>query len=130
MSWRKDQKSEITVVTAVAPAVIKTTQTSNAIDLQGYSAATVVLHVGTVTDGTHTPKLQESDTTTSGDFTDVAAANLSGTFAALESDTMQRIGYIGRKRYVRVVITVAGSPSTGGAYSACVVRGRPQSLPQ
>jgi hypothetical protein len=48
--------------------------TGTGVDLQSYESAEVVITVGTITDGTHTPKLQESATSNSG-FTDVAAGD-------------------------------------------------------
>jgi hypothetical protein len=74
---------------------------------------------GAITDGTHTPKLQESDVSGSG-FTDVVAADQIGTLAALAANTVQQVSYIGAKRYVRVVVTVSGA-TTGGFYTAYVV---------
>lgn len=128
MSWRNDLNKDIASATSLAPAVRTTTANGTGVDLQGFGAAMVVWNVGTITDGTHTPKLQESDDNST--FTDVAAGDLSGTHAALVSSTNQEIGYTGRKRYIRAVTTITGSPSTGGAYAALVVRGNAKSLPQ
>lgn len=128
MAYRNDLNKEVAVAQSLAPAVRTATANGTGVDLSGYNAAMVLWNVGTITDGTHTPKLQESDDNST--FTDVAAADLSGSHAALTSSTLQEIGYIGRARYVRAVITVSGSPSTGGAYSASIIRGRARTLPQ
>ena len=95
-------------------------------DLQGFDGGVVVFAVGTITDGTHTPKVQESDDDST--YTDVAAADLEGTLAALASDVNQRVGYKGNKRYIRDVSTVGGA-STGGVYAGVVVRGLPHRAP-
>lgn len=128
MAYRKDLNKDVAAATSLAPAARTSTANGTGVDLQGYGAAMVVWNVGAITDGTHTPKLQESDDNST--FTDVAAANLSGTHAALTASTNQEIGYIGRSRYIRAVVTVTGSPSTGGVYAALVVRGRAKTLPQ
>lgn len=76
-----------------------------------------VFHQGAITDGTHTPKLQESDDDSS--WSDVAAGDYTTALAALVADAQQATSYKGTKQYVRPVITITGSPSTG-AISGCV----------
>lgn len=122
----RDLKSNIGVVQSIAPAAITATASGAGIDLQGFNSACVVFHPGTITDGTHTPKVQESDDDST--YTDVAAADLQGTLAALASDTIQRVGYKGTKRYIRAVSTVAGA-TTGGVYGAEVILGNPALAP-
>ena len=81
-----------------------------------------------VTAGDFTTKLQESDTTTSGDFADVAAADLLGTFpASLAADSVYKVGYVGTKRYVRTVTTKNGGTSV--AAGIMVVIGHPSDAP-
>lgn len=128
MSYREDLNKELSVAQSLAPAVRTSTANGTGVDLSGYGSAMVLWNVGTITDGTHTPTLQESDDNST--WANVAAADLSGSHAALTSSTLQEIGYIGRARYIRAVITITGSPSTGGAYSASIIRGRARTLPQ
>jgi len=109
--------------TAIAPAAKTSTSNGSSVDLAGYQSALVVLVVGTITDGTHTPKLQECDDNSS--WADVAAGDLEGSFVALTSSTNQYIGYKGHRRYVRVVVTVSGA-TTGGVYGAAVIKGQAQ----
>lgn len=122
----RDIKSNLGIATSLAPATRNATANGTGVDLQGFNAAMVVLQVGAITDGTHTPKLQESDDNAA--FTDVAAADLIGEFAQLAANTNQRVGYRGAKRYVRVVATVVPG-ATGGAYGALVVKGEPNHAP-
>jgi hypothetical protein len=117
---QKDLKSLINVQKSLAPAAVTATATGSAVDTAGYESATVVLDVGTITDGTHTPKLTEC-ATTGGSYTDVAAADLLGSFAALATGVTQKVGYIGSKQFLKVVVTVAGSPATGGVYGGLIV---------
>lgn len=130
MTWRKDLDKEISVGVSIATAAIKTTtSTGTGVDCSGYQRVAVVFIPGAITDGTHTASIEESDSSGSG-YTAVAAADTSGTPGALVASTPLELGYLGRKRYVRAVVTVTGSPSTGGYYNAVVIRGGARSLPQ
>lgn len=127
-----DLHNAISSAATINPAAARTTTTNGTgVDCANYAAATVVLVNGTVTDGTHTPKIQHSDDNST--FADADTADISGTFTALTSSStagsVQEVSYIGTKRYIRCVMTVTGSPSTGGLYSAVVVRGRPRTMP-
>lgn len=77
---------------------------------------------GVVTDGTHTPTIEESADGSTG-WATVAAADTVGTLAALATGVVQRVGYIGIKRYIRAKVTVTGSPATGAVMGAMVIRG-------
>jgi len=115
-----DNKQTQDVKTSLAPAARTSSANGTGIDLAGFPSATVAFIVGAITDGTHTPKVQESDDDST--YTDVAAADLIGSLAALAASTNQRVGYRGTKRYIRAVSTITGSPSTGGVYAAVVIR--------
>ncbi|GGO55228.1 hypothetical protein SAMN05444398_103281 [Roseovarius pacificus] len=125
----RDIAANIGVVQAVAPAVLSATNTSAAIDLLGFGAAALVINTGAiVSSGDFTAKLQESDTTETGDFTDVAAEHLVGDQpASLAADSVVKQGYIGNKRYIRTVITKNGGTSI--AAGAVIVKGRPSEAP-
>lgn len=122
----RDLQSKIDPVRSVAPGAHTATVNGSGVDLQGFNSAAVVFDPGTITDGTHTPKLQESDDNSA--WSDVAAADQVGTLAALASDTLQKVGYKGVKRYIRAVVTVSGA-TAGGVYGAQVVRGNPENAP-
>lgn len=125
----KDIYSGLGLAAAVAPAVLSATNTSSEIDLQGFTSAMLVIATGAIAaSGDFTAKLQESDTTTSGDFTDVAASDLLGILpATLEASSTYRQGYIGTKRYLRTVMTKNGGTSI--AASAVIVKGHPDDAP-
>jgi len=124
-------RAAISTAISLAPAVRTTTANGTGVDLANFAGATVVVVAGTITDGTHTLKIQESDDNST--FTDVAAADQVGTFTALTSSAggsaTQEVDYIGTKRYIRAVTTITGSPSTGGAYSIIVARTLPRTEP-
>jgi len=100
------------------------------IDMQGWEALTFTVSTGTVTDaGTASGfsfEVQESDTTAAAAATAVADADLVGLESALTvtADTdddklIGSIGYIGSKRYVRIVAT-----GTTGTDAAVTVHAR------
>jgi len=114
----QDFKNTIEVGRSIGPAAYIATVTGVGVDTMNSSQVVVILDPGTITDGTHTPSIQESDDNTT--FTAVAAVDLIGVPAALASNVIQKIGYMGRKRYIRALVTVAGA-TTGGIYSAKVL---------
>ena len=105
---------------SLSPAVRNSNTNGTAVDLAGYMAASVVFQCGAITDGTHTPDLEESDDNST--FTDVADADMSAVPAAFTANTLQLIEYKGTKRYIRAQVNSDGS--TGASYSAGIIRGR------
>lgn len=125
-----DLASNVDVVQSLGPAARNASANGAAADLRGYDSAMIVVSFGTWTDGTHTPSVQHSvDGTT---YTTVAASDLSATLNAVSSgagsNTVQRVNYSGERRYVRVVMTVAGA-TTGAVSTAEIVRGNPRQAP-
>jgi len=105
-----------------------------AVDRTGYDSAVVLVHVGTLT-GSATPSLtmqiQDSDDNVT--YAAVAAADLDGgvlpAIVAATDDTLYEIGYLGRKRYLRVSITAKGGTTPAVISDAVVVLGKPRVLP-
>ncbi|MEW2567636.1 hypothetical protein [Streptomyces sp. NPDC047070] len=94
-----------------------------------YQDALIVVHTGTITDGTHAVDIQESDDNSS--WSSVAASELQGaepSIVAADDDKTFVVGYKGQKRYVRVAITASGTTS-GGVYGAQVVLANPRVAP-
>lgn len=118
----RDLYNNIGVVHAVPPQVITATQTSAAIDLTAVNGAVVHVNTGAiVSSGSVTPKLQEC-ATVGGTYTDVAAADLLGTFPALlVTNTAIKVGYNGTKPFIKVVLTF--NSGTSVAASATVITG-------
>jgi hypothetical protein len=125
----RDLAPNIAPVQVVAPVVLTGNNTSVAIDLQGFESASLVVNTGAIAGaGDFTAKLQESDDTAGGTFTDVAAEHLVGTFpATLEADSVVKVGYVGLRRYVRTVIT--RNSGTSIAAGAVLVKGHPHVVP-
>lgn len=128
-----DVKNDFDAAQDIAPAAVNKTNIAPAsgVDLAGYDGAMACFDVGAITDGTHTPALQESDDNST--FTDVAAADLVGSFSAVSNgsgeNAVQRVGYIGTKRYIAVKVTVSGAPATGGFYTSTIIRGHAKQGP-
>tara|TARA_Y100000114_G_scaffold24479_1_gene20181 strand:+ start:661 stop:1074 length:414 start_codon:yes stop_codon:yes gene_type:complete len=112
------------------------------VDLQGYESATILVDVGaegdTLSSSVHFEvSLEESDDNST--FTDVAQAGIidgtissGGIFLKLDGTTggdpdstggIFRVGYVGGKRYIRVVLAKTGTHSNGTPLGAMVVRG-------
>lgn len=110
---------------------LSSTNDPDGVDLQGFYSCNVLCAVGEMTNVDGSPaeswtlKLQESDSASS-DFTDVDEDDMllefgnndgsatGGVFATIDSadedDAVYTVGYIGTKRYIRVVATAANTP--------------------
>lgn len=125
----RDLANNLSPALALSSAVQAATIKGNAVDMSGFNSVMFVIATGAIASaGDFTPKLQESDTTTDGDFTDVVAADLVGSLpASLTADAVFKQGYIGSKKYVRVVLTKNGGTSI--AAGAIAVRGNARLRP-
>lgn len=133
----KDLHNNIALKTAMAITAKtgNTAITGTAIDRQGFESVEFVATLGTITTaGTqYAIEVQESDTTTSGDFTAVADVDLLGTeadasFVDSEIGTSKKIGYVGSKRYVRVKVTPSGNTGES-TFGVVAVLGHPALTP-
>ncbi|MFJ3663154.1 hypothetical protein ACIPPM_22115 [Streptomyces sp. NPDC090119] len=92
-------------------------------------SAMLVVHTGTITDGSHAVVLQESDDNAT--WSTVAAADLQGsapTIASTDDDVLFELGYKGAKRYLRASVTTSGATS-GGTFGATILRAFPRRTP-
>lgn len=108
----------------------------------GYNALTLMLLPGLWTDGTHAFVIEEADDDGTGNpstYGTVAATDLlydananagGGTFTSITAatTTVQRIDYIGRKRWVRVRNTASGA-TTGAVFAVVGLLFSPNILP-
>lgn len=127
----RDIASNIAPAVSVAPDGNRTANLNGAgVDRRGYDSVAALVHFGTITDGGWTPSLEESDDDST--YTAVAADDLVGSFSeatSADSDTIQEVGYVGTKRYVRVVVTESSASTTGAKFSAAIVRGHAHQRP-
>lgn len=119
----RDLNSCIDAVESLRPAVHTGDVDGESVDLRGADSAAIVVTVGAIT-GTNDDSsiiLEESDESAA-NFTAVADADLLGSEpTALEPNTAYQFGYIGTKRYIRVVFDLG--TETNVAASGMVIRG-------
>lgn len=127
----RDLHNAISTAVCIAPAANRTATTNGTgVDLAGYRSAVGIVQLGTITDGTWTPKLEESDDNSS--WGDVAAADRSGSFTARTSandETVEEVSYYGSKRYIRITVEETVASTTGALFNALIVRGDPLTQP-
>lgn len=102
----RDLSNNIGAVLAVAPAVQTANVNGLAIDTKGFGSLAFVITTGAIDSaGVFNAKIQDSDTGTSG-WTDVPAELVTGSFSGpLAANSTTKAGYIGYKRYARLVLT-------------------------
>ncbi|NOV21662.1 hypothetical protein E5S70_37840 [Ensifer adhaerens] len=124
----KDLYSNISQAVAVVPAVLTATNTSAGIDLAGFESAAVLINTGAIAGaGVFNVTLEESDASGSG-FTAVPASKIQGTLPTpLAASTVYKLGYLGDKRYIRTVLTLASGTSI--VAGAVVLKGNARSKP-
>lgn len=128
----KDLKKTLLTVQALAPVVATETKTSATIDMDGANSLLICFECGVPGDTLSatvkfTPSLTESDNDS--DYTAVDAGNINGTLAVIASGTAasrQVVGYKGTKRYVKAVITAAGTHTNGTPWAVTAVKGNLQ----
>lgn len=119
----KDQAKDLSVVMLLeAQDLVATDTSSNILDTAKFDSATLLVSVGALTgvDGSNylTPILQESDSVADTGFAAVDAADIIGGFTKIDATSkdsvIQKAGYIGGKRYVRVKLDYTGTGITAG----------------
>ena len=136
----KDIHDKIEAVTVIAAEVLDADNTPSAIDRINWEAAELVLHIGAggITfdaDNKIEFKLTHSDDDSS--YTAVTAYDLVGSptvgtggvikslTAAHAAATVEQFGYIGNKRYLKLLADFSGTHATGTLIYADLIKGRP-----
>ena len=138
----KDLSNSISPAVSLAAAVRTAAANGTGVDLQGYESAPDLVDVGAEGDTLSSSvffevSLEESDDNST--FTDVEQAGIvdgtiasGGIFLKLDGTTggdpdttggIFRVGYVGGKRYIRVVLAKTGTHSNGTPLGAMVVKG-------
>src|ERR1700753_3766313 len=95
----------------------------------GFTSALVVVAAGTITDGTHTVTIQDSDDGSAWPAADLAVVQAGPVaLTSANSNAIVEVGYTGPKRYIRASVVTAGA-TTGGTLCAVVVLGGQVTLP-
>lgn len=140
----RDLKSNISIAQALPPATYDADNSPVAIDLQGFDSAVLVLHVGaggiTFT-GTNKIefKLTHSDddsTYSAVTISDVQGLDSVGSGGIVKAITsahasadVTKIGYVGGRRYLKLLADFGGTHSAGTPISSVVIKGNPTISP-
>lgn len=144
----KDLHNNIGVAQGVLPKVYTTGVTGTAeIDLAGYDSAEIEITAGAPGDTlgaavkftVTTTHADDDGTGSAGDYSNVAAADVLGVTPAegvcltidadAEASQVYRFGYVGGKRFVKVLVTAVGTHTTGTIVGVNVVKGHPLEAP-
>tara|TARA_R110000744_G_scaffold234668_1_gene352394 strand:+ start:581 stop:1042 length:462 start_codon:yes stop_codon:yes gene_type:complete len=144
----KDLSHNISVSNTLINAVKTTGANGTTVDLQGFDSATAVVTVGAEGDTLaanlyFTVALEHSDdnsTWTKADQVDIVNGTIAGqgVFLILDGTTggnpgttggEWQVGYVGGKRYVRMILAKSGTHSTGTPISGVIVKGSPLHAP-
>jgi hypothetical protein len=138
----RDLSNNINPAVSIINAVKTAAGNGTGVDLQGYESATILVDVGAEGDTLSSNvyfeiSLEHSDDDST--YTDCAQADIidgtissGGIWLKLDGSTggdpdssggIFRVGYVGGKRYVRVVLAKTGTHSNGTPIGAMVVRG-------
>ncbi len=137
----KDLANNLIGVQSLAPAVRTADANGTGVDLQFFEGAMAIVDVGAEGDTLSSSvkidfKLEHSDddssysaVSSSLDVTD-GSVDSNGIFATFddnaEAPAIAAIGYVGGKRYIRVVADFTGSHSSGTPMGAMILKGVPR----
>ena len=136
----RDFHNSIKASRGLSPVVAGTDNTayvSQIVDTAGFNAAEFLILVGNNTDAdaTFTVLVEDGDNASLTDNAAVADSFLLGTeagasFTFADDNTVEKIGYIGAKRYARVTITPANNAAGNIYIAGCWVQGGAIKQPQ
>ena len=139
----RDIHSGNNVALAIGAVVLAADNTPAAIDLQGYSGAEIVISVGIggiTFSGTNKIEFVLTESDDDSTYNNVVDADMLGVssitggiikslVAAHAAASISRFGYIGGKRYLKVLADFSGTHGTGTPIAVNVIRGKPDSEP-
>jgi hypothetical protein len=141
----KDLHSGLTVTATIDAATLSDDNIPASIDLRGFNGAEIVLAIGiggitfTETDKiefvlTHSDTDSSFEPVTVDDLLGVASVGEGGIVKALvaahATAAVYRFGYVGAKRYLRLLAAFEGSHASGTPIAAVVIKGHGQVNPQ
>jgi len=118
------------VITPTAGAAAGASTVGSIIDTLGFESLEYVVHSGTITTGSFSCTLEESDDSGMSGATAVPSDRVLGgspSFVVTDDDDVRRVGIVGKKRYQR--LTLVGASTPVGAFSAIAILGNPRSAP-
>lgn len=139
----RDLVSKLVPVQIIGPVTAAADTTPTALDLQGYSSAAIYLSIGAggiTFDGTNKIEFvltHSADGVTYSNVTDADVQGVTGVTngiikaltAAHASADVTEIGYIGQKRYLKLLADFSGTHGTGTPISAVLIKGNAEIKP-
>lgn len=139
----RDLYSNIGAVLAIGPATLSADNTPAAIDLNGFGSVALLIAVGAggiTFDSTNKVEIKLTHSDDDQDYaavtqTDVAgvAVGTGGIIKSLTaphaSPTVDRIGYLGNKRYLKVLADFSGTHGADTPIAVVIAKGNPASAP-
>lgn len=139
----KDLFSRMALIDGYGPIVLTADNTPVAIDLRGYRSAVIVLGIGIggiTFDATNKVEIKVTESNDDSVYTAVAQGAILGAtvtaggiikslIAAHAAANWYRFGYIGGKRYLKLLADFSGTHGTGTPLAAVVIGGNPLSHP-
>jgi len=133
----RDLTSGLAPVTLLPPAVYAADNTPVAVDIYGFEAALLALHVGVggiTFSGTNKIEFKLTHSDDDSVYTDVVQANIRGAtvaaggiikslIAAHVAPSVTKIAYLGGKRYLKLLADFSGTHGSGTPISALVIKG-------
>lgn len=126
----RDLVNNLSVQLALAQAVQSATIKGTAIDTAEFGSVMFAVTTAAIASaGNFTITVQESDTTTDGDFTDAPAEAVIGStlVSPVAADSIYKVGYVGSKRYARIAATK--NSGTSVSIGAIAIRGNARHSP-
>lgn len=126
----RDLYHNIGAVQALAPAVQSASVNGLSVERTGFESVTFVINTGAIVgDGDFTASVEHADEDGgSPDSFSAVSSDLLGTLpASLEANATIRVGYVGEKQFVRLVLTKNGGTSI--AAGAVAILGHPHQAP-
>lgn len=140
----RDLHSSVAVATLIGAATLSADNTPAAVDLQGFEAAEIILAIGVggiTFSGTNKVEFKLTHSDDDSTYEDVTTADMLGVtvasggiikslVAAHAAAASYRFGYIGGKRYLKLLADFSGTHGTGTPIAATVVKGAANLQPQ
>lgn len=139
----RDITESLSAVHLIAPATLSADNTPASVDLLGYQAAAIYVGVGVggiTFSSTNRVDFVLTHSDDNSTFTPVAQADVIGVtvgaggivrslIAAHANPSVTEVGYVGRKRWLRMLADFSGTHGAGTPISVLCVRGLPLTAP-
>lgn len=140
----KDLYSNIGLATLIPAAEYDADNTPAAVDLRGFNSAVIALSIGVggiTFSGSNKIEFKLTHSDNNSDYSAVTAADVQGVasvgeggiikalIAAHASASVTKVGYVGGKRYLKLLADFSGTHGTATPLSAVAILGEPAKAP-